>query len=56
MMPDGNYHDCCMLDIMCDIALGMRGLHEQGTLHRDLKASNVFIESHRFFDNLKKED
>ena len=56
MMPNGNYHDCCMMDIMCDIVLGMRGLLEQGILYKDLKVSNVLVESHRIFDNLKEED
>lgn len=44
MMPDGNYHECCMLRIMLDTVKGMRNLHDEGTLHRDLKASNVLIE------------
>ena len=56
MMPDGNYHDCCMLAIMDTIALGMRGLHKHATLHRDLKASNVLIESARIIDTLNEED
>eukprot|EP00040_Diaphanoeca_grandis_P036793 m.236477 g.236477 ORF g.236477 m.236477 type:complete len:1135 (+) comp33686_c0_seq10:282-3686(+) len=29
-----------------DIAKGMRYLHEKGTLHRDLKADNCFLDSH----------
>jgi serine/threonine protein kinase len=53
MMPDGNYHDYCMLAIMGLIAEGMRGLHKQGTLHRGLKASNVLIESN---EKLNEED
>jgi hypothetical protein len=56
MMPDGNYHDCCILNIMIMIAQGMSDLHGRDTLHRDLKASNVLIESGRFFDNLMEED
>ena len=34
MMADGNYLECCILDIMLDIARGMRDLHREGTLHR----------------------
>ena len=43
MMADGNYLECCILDIMMLIAEGMRDLHREGTLHRDLKASNILI-------------
>jgi hypothetical protein len=56
MMPDGNYHECCMLAIMIMIAKGMKDLHERDTLHRDLKASNVLVNFGRFFYNQMKED
>lgn len=32
-----------IIQIILDIALGMQALHNDGILHRDLKASNVFI-------------
>ena len=44
MMADGNYLECCILDIMLNIAWGMSELHGEGTLHRDLKASNILID------------
>ena len=43
MMVDGSYRGCCVLQIIMDVARGMRGLHEKGISHRDLKASNVLI-------------
>lgn len=38
------FSDAVAWEFMSDIAVGMRGLHHDGIVHRDLKAANVLIE------------
>lgn len=33
-----------MLRVLCDISLGLTGLHAQGILHCDLKSANVLTQ------------
>jgi serine/threonine protein kinase len=46
MMMPFPYH--LTLRIMDEIALGMKGLHLIGIIHRDLKASNIFVDPAEF--------
>ncbi|KAG0587185.1 hypothetical protein KC19_2G146400 [Ceratodon purpureus] len=56
MMEDGSYQEDCIYRMWNSIACGMQGLNDESTLHRDLKASNVLIESTSFWKPGYKEE
>lgn len=39
------FSDAMAMEFMSDIAMGMKGLHHDGIIHRDLKASNVLLDA-----------